>query len=376
MREEAPLYRNEQYDFWALTRFQDVLDALVDWKTYSSSKGDIIEVIRGGEIPYAAMSMISEDPPRHTIHRQMLSRAFTPSAVRQIEDRVRSYARRMLDAQVGSGGFDFVDDFGARIPGMVIAAMLGTPDTDLEELRRLIDAQMHIGSDDPLDRTNFNDLAARVGEYFLEHVRARRKNPSDDLMSTLVTMEVTDEHGVTRKLEELEAVGYMALLSNAGNETTARFIGWVGATLAEYPDQRAKLVTRPDLIANAVDEILRYESPAMALARVVQNDVSLYDQVVPKGSVMVLIHAATGRDQRKFSNPDTLDVERRIDRHLSFGFGSHVCMGAPLARMEGRIVIEEMLTRFPEWEVEWDKTEIVHTGSSVRGYCRLPITVR
>jgi cytochrome P450 len=282
----------------------------------------------------------------------------------------------MLDAQVGSGGFDFVDDFGARIPGMVIAAMLGTPDTDLEELRRLIDAQMHIGSDDPLDRTNFNDLAARVGEYFLEHVRARRKNPSDDLMSTLVTMEVTDEHGVTRKLEELEAVGYMALLSNAGNETTARFIGWVGATLAEYPDQRAKLVTRPDLIANAVDEILRYESPAMALARVVQNDVSLYDQVVPKGSVMVLIHAATGRDQRKFSNPDTLDVERRIDRHLSFGFGSHVCMGAPLARMEGRIVIEEMLTRFPEWEVEWDKTEIVHTGSSVRGYCRLPITVR
>lgn len=240
----------------------------------------------------------------------------------------------------------------------------------------MLDAQMHIEPDAPLDRTNFNDLAAKVGEYFLEYVRARRKKPSDDLMSTLVTMEVTDEHGVTRKLEDTEAVGYMALLSNAGNETTARFIGWVGATLAEYPDQRAKLVARPDLIANAVDEILRYESPAMALARVVQNDVSLYDQFVPKGSVMVLIQAATGRDQRNFPNPDTLDVERPIERHLSFGFGSHVCMGAPLARMEGRIVIEEMLTRFPEWEVDWNKTEIVHTGSAVRGYCRLPITFR
>jgi cytochrome P450 len=165
-------------------------------------------------------------------------------------------------------------------------------------------------------------------------------------------------------------------LSSAGNDTTARHIGWSGATLALYPDQRAKLVAHPEFIPNAVDEILRYEPPSMCLARLVMRDVVWYDQVVPEGAVVVVINAATGRDQRQFPDPDpdTLDVERRIDRHLSFGFGVHVCLGASLARLEGRIAVEEMLKRFPEWDVEWDRTEIVHTGSAIRGYCRLPIT--
>jgi cytochrome P450 len=373
MREEAPLYRNDRHDFWALTRFQDVLDVLVDWKTYSSARGDVIEVIRGGEVPESARSLIAEDPPMHGLHRQMLSRAFTPRAVKRIEDRVRAFAQQVLDERIGSGGFDFVGDFGARIPGMVIAAMLGTPDTDLDEIRRLVDVQLHLDPSAPFDRSNYNNTSARLGEYFLEHARARRRHPTDDMMSALVSMDFTDEHGVTRKLHDMEAVSYIKLLSSAGNETTARFTGWAGAVLAQHPDQRAKLVARPDLIANAVDEILRYEPPAMALGRVVQEDVTWYGETVPAGSVMVVIHAATGRDPRQFPNPDTFDVERQIDRHLSFGFGPHVCMGASLARMEGRILLEEMLARFPAWDVEWSDTDIVHTGSAIRGYCKLPI---
>jgi cytochrome P450 len=372
MREEAPLYRNEQHDFWALTRFQDVLEVLVDWKTYSSAQGDIIELIRGG-VPESSRSLIFEDPPIHDLHRQMLSRAFTPKAVQRIEERVRSFAAQLLDERIGSDGFDFVDDFGARIPGMVIAAMLGTPDSDLDEIRHLVDAQLHLDPGNPLDRSRYNDNAAALAEYFLDHARVRRQAPEDDLMSALVTLEFTDEHGETRLLHEPEAASYLKLLASAGNETTARFTGWAGATLAQYPEQRAKLVAQPDLIPNAVEEILRYEPPSMALARVVQRDVVWHDQVVPEGSALVVITAATGRDPRQFEDPDTLDVERRIERHLSFGFGTHVCMGASLARMEARILLEETLARFTEWDVEWDQTDMVHTGSAVRGYSKLPI---
>jgi cytochrome P450 len=376
MREEAPLYRNDKLDFWALTRFHDVLDVFVDWETYSSARGPILEVIKAPKNAYAE-SMLSEDPPAHTVHRQLVSRTFTPRAIKQIEDRVRAFAQRILDERIGTSGFDFVQDYGARIPSMVIAAMLGTPDSDIERISRLTDAQLHIGPDQQFDRSSFDKAAAELLEYFMEHAVARRKAPADDLMSALVTMEFTDEHGVTRKLTDLEATQYIKLLSGAGNETVARFAGYAGATLAQFPEQRAKLVANPDLIPNAFEEILRYETTSLALARVVTRDVTWYGQVVPEGATMVVVTASTGRDQRQFPDPDpdTLDVERHIDRHLAFGYGTHFCLGASLARLEGRIILEETLSRFPEWDVDWDATDIVHTGSAVRGYSKLPITV-
>jgi cytochrome P450 len=381
MREEAPLYRNDNYDFWALTRFDDVLNVLVDWKTYSSSKGDLLEVIRAPQSEFITDGLLFLDPPRHDMYRHLFSRTFTPRAVKRIEDRVRAFAQELLDERVGSGGFDFVDEYGAQIPAVVIAAMLGTPDSDVAEIRHLSEDQIAQASPpgdrelEEFDRTKNDEVTNRLGEYFMDQVKARRRNPTDDIVSALVAVEFTDEQGVTRKLTDLEACGQISLLSSAGNDTTARHIGWSGATLALYPDQRAKLAARPQLIANAVEEILRYEPPSMALARLVMEDVVWYDQVVPEGAVIVPIHAATGRDPRQFPDPDpdTLDVERRIDRHLSFGFGVHVCLGASLARLEGRIALEEMLKRFPEWDVEWDRTEIVHTGSAIRGYCKLPI---
>jgi cytochrome P450 len=376
MREESPLYRNEQYDFWAVTRFDDVSQVLVDWRTYSSAEGDILEVIRNPVNEYTD-SLIQEDPPLHDIHRHMLSRVFTPRAVRRIEERVRSYARVLLDELHGAVTFDFIEAYGARIPALVIAAMLGTPDEDVDEIRHLTDAQLDVAEGEPLDRATFDEYSARLGEYFMGHVVARRKDPTDDIMSTLVTLDFTDEKGESRHLSDLEACQYIALLSAAGNDTTARFSGWAAASLAEFPEQRAKLVERPDLIPNAVEEILRFEPPSMCLARVVTRDVVWYDEVVPEGAVMVPIHAASGRDQRHFTDPDpdVLDVEREIDRILSFGFGVHVCLGAPLARLEGRIMLEELLARIPEWGVVWDEAEIVHTGSSLRGYSKLPITV-
>jgi cytochrome P450 len=175
MREEAPLYYNDRYDFWAMTRFHDVLGALVDWKTYSSDRGDIIETVRASTIDEYTRSLLSEDPPVHDIHRQLLARTFTPRAVKGIEDRVRGFAQRLLDERIGSAGFDFVDDFGGRIPGMVIAAMLGTPDSDLDEIRRLTDAQLHIEPGKQFDGSSFRENSKKLGEYFDEHAKARRK---------------------------------------------------------------------------------------------------------------------------------------------------------------------------------------------------------
>jgi cytochrome P450 len=374
MREEAPLYRNDTYDFYALTRFQDVLDVLLDWRTFTSTEGPILELIKAAETSEFAEQLETQDPPAHTVRRQMLSRAFTPRAVKRFEDQVRAFAVRILDERVGSGGFDFVDDFGALVPAMVIASMLGTPESDIAEIRRLTDSQLELSDGDASDRTAFNSAADRLGEYFMDRVRACRKHPGDDLTSALVTMEFTDEHGVTRPLTDLEACQYVHILSVAGNETTARFTGWACATLARFPEERAKLVANPDLIANAVEEILRYEPPAMSLGRVATKDVELHGQVVPAGSAVVVVMASAGRDPREYSDPDVFDVERSFDRTMTFGFGIHLCMGASLARMEGRIVVEEMLKRFPTWDVDWDNAEIVHLGSAIRGYRKLPIT--
>jgi cytochrome P450 len=374
MREEAPLYRNDRYDFWALTRFQDVWDALGDWKTYSSAQGDILEIIRSGPLPEHMQSLIMQDPPRHTALRQTLNRAFTPRRVADLEAQVRAFVQKLLDEFVGSSGFDYVADFGAKIPGMVIATMLGTPDAALEEIRRLTDESLHLDEGEATQDRHYR-VAAALREIHRVELEARKTAPQEDLMSALLAAEITEDDRATRHLTDTEMLSFIGLLSAAGNETVAKFVGWAGATLARFPAERAKLVADPELITNGVEEILRFEPPAMALARVTRREVTLYDEIVPEGSAVVLVTAATGRDRLVFEDPDRLDVARPVERHLSFGFGAHVCLGAWLARLQARIVLEETLLRFPEWDVDWDACEIVHTGSSVRGYSKLPIRV-
>lgn len=374
MRDEAPLYRNDQHDFWAMTRFSDVLNGLTDWKTFSSKRGDQLEIIKGEPDPASENMILSMDPPRHLLMRKLLSRAFTPRAVNDLTSVIREITCELLDRHVGSSGFDFVTDFGAKLPGMVIAVMLGVPAEDREHIRQLSD-DLIARDEGQTGLDNYNRVLGELGAYFYGKVLERRANPTEDLISALLAAEITTGEGTVRRLNDEEAVAYSTLLAVAGNETTAKLLGWVGACLARFPGERAKLIDRSGLIPNAIEEVLRYESPSLSLGRVVQRDVTLYDQVVPQGSVMVFIQAATGRDERQFDEPDRFDVNRKIDRHLAFAFGPHVCLGAPLARLEGRIAVEETLKRFPEWDVEWDGCEIVHTGSAVRGYSKLPIRV-
>ena len=375
MREEAPLYYNERHEFYALSRYEDVRSTYVDWKNYSSAQGDIYEIIHGGMTEFTVNNMISEDPPLQHLHRSTVNRAFTPKAVKIIEDRVRRFAISAIDEAKAAGEFDMIRDVGGRVAGSAIGGMLGVPDDELPMVLALTDSLLDgFEPGDGHDTTGWKEASNRQGEYYLGLLNERRANPTDDILSGLATLVFKDEHGVERALTDAEVLGNVMLLTGGGYETMARYTGWVGATLAQFPDQRAKLVERPELIPNAVEELLRFQPPSHANARVSTEDVEWYGRTVPAGSTFLLIPAAAGRDERQYPDPDVFDVEREVERHLAFGFGTHYCLGAPLAKMEGRIVLEEILKVVPEWDVDWDGAEFIHAGSAVRGFAKLPVT--
>jgi cytochrome P450 len=370
LREERPLYRNERYDFYALSRFDDVERCLTDWKTYSSAKGTILELIKSGmEIPPG--SIIFEDPPLHDLHRGLLSRVFTPRKMKAIEPEIREFCARSLDPLVGAGGFDFIGDLGAQMPMRTIGMLLGIPERDQEAIRDHIDAGLRLADGTMPDmRERFG--SATVTNSFEEYIDWRAEHPSDDLMTELLQGEFDDEDGTRRTLTRAEVLGYVNLLAAAGNETTTRLIGWTGKVLAEHPDQRRHLVSHRDGIPGAIEELLRFEPPSPVQARYVTRDVEHHGQVVPAGSALLLLNGSANRDDRRFPDGDRFDIHRRIDHHLSFGQGAHFCLGAALARLEGRIALDEVLARFPSWEVDWDHAVQART-STVRGWEKLPV---
>ena len=370
LRDERPLYHNERYDFYALSRFEDVERSLVDWRTYSSARGTVLELIKSGmEVPRG--SIIFEDPPDHDLHRGLLSRVFTPRKMGAIEPKVREFCARCLDPLVGTGRFDFIRDLGAQMPMRTIGMLLGIPEQDQEALRDRIDEGLRLDEGTMPD----GDLDTRgldQSEVFAEYIDWRADHPSDDLMTELLRAEFEDATGTRRRLTRDELLGYITLLAAAGNETTTRLIGWTGKVLAEHPDQRRRLVEDRSLVPNAIEELLRFEPPSPVQARYVTRDVEHHGQPVPEGSAMLLLNASGNRDERKFSDPDRFDIHRTIDHHLAFGYGTHFCLGAALARLEGRVALDEVLTRFPAWEVDWDNAVQART-STVRGWESLPV---
>jgi len=371
LRDERPLYYNERYDFFALSRFDDVERALVDWRTYSSAKGSVLEVIKSGmEIPPG--SIIFEDPPDHDLHRGLLSRVFTPRKMAAIEPKVREFCARSLDPLVGSGGFDFIADLGAQMPMRTIGMLLGIPEEDQEALRDQIDEGLRL-SEGTMPEADFNRRTFDQASSMEEYITWRAEHPSDDVMTELLRAEFEDVTGTRRRLTHEEVLNFVNLLAAAGNETTTRLIGWTGKVLAEHPDQRAQVVAQRDLVANTIEEVLRFEAPSPVQARYVTTDVEHHGEVVPAGSAVLLLNGSANRDERKFPDGDRFDIHRKIDHHQSFGYGIHFCLGAALARLEGRVALDEVLTRFPTWEVDWDNAVQART-STVRGWERLPVT--
>ena len=368
LREEAPLYYNEEYDFYAVSRYADVERGLVDRETYISSRGGILELIKAN-IQMPPGILIFEDPPVHTVHRGLLSRVFTPKKMNALEPQIREFCAHSLDPLVGAGGFDFVADLGAQMPMRVIGMLLGIPEDDQAAIRDSVDDSLRTREGKPMKPVGDKFV---TGEAFAEYVDWRADHPADDLMTELLHAEFEDETGTTRRLTRQEVLTYVHVVAGAGNETTTRLIGWAGKVLAEHPDQRRELVGDPSLVPNAIEELLRYEPPAPHVARYVATDVEQYGQTVPEGSAILFLVGAANRDDRRFPDGDRFDIHRVVGQHLTFGYGAHFCLGASLARLEGRIALEELLKRFPEWDVDYEHAKLAPT-STVRGWESLPV---
>jgi len=371
LREEAPIYHNERYDFWALTRHEDVQKALVNWQVFSSSRGDLLDILRAKiELPKGVVMW--EDPPLHTTHRGILSRVFTPKRMAQLEDQVRAYCIRCLDPLVGTAGFDIITELASMLPMRVIGMLLGIPEQDQVAVRNRTDRDLRTRPGQPMVIVEEEVV---TGEQFADYIDWRAEHPSDDLMTILLNAEFEDETGETRSLTRQEVLTYTSVLAGAGNETTGRLIGWLAKVLAEHPDQRRLVVEDRSLLQNVIEETLRFEPTGHANARYVTEDIEYYGTTMPAGSAVLLIMASANRDPRRFDEPDRYDILRKDVQHLTFGYGLHFCLGTHLARLEGRVALDELLNRWTEWEVDFSGIKLAST-STVRGWERLPIIVR
>jgi cytochrome P450 len=369
MREEAPLYYNDRYNFYALSRYEDVERELHNWETYRSGRGTTADILFNNiEVPPGIL--LFEDPPLHDLHRKLLSRVFTPRRMLAVESLVREFCTRELDPLVGAGGFDFIADLGAMMPMRTIGYLLGIPEDHQTSIR-----DRNSAFNDTAKRREPGEVSQKIFEetimMFGEFIEWRAEHPSDDLMTELLAAEIDEPDGTRRPLSRTEVLAYTAMIAGAGNETTTRLIGFMAQLLSDHPDQRSELAADPSLIPGAVEETLRYEPPSPVQARYAARDAEHYGRVVPEGSFMLLLNASANRDERQFPDPDRFDIHRR-GSHLSFGQGLHFCLGSALARLEARVAFEEVLKRWPDWEVDYANAERAHTAS-VRGWARLPV---
>lgn len=369
LRDEAPLYYNEKYGFYALSRYDDVAGALANWDDFRSGRGTIPEILFAGmEIPPGII--LFEDPPIHDLHRRVLAKVFTRRRMMAVEPLVRRFCAAALDSLTGRSGFDVITDLGALVPMRTIGYLLGFPESAQQGIRDNTDQHLTLaeGQLHELDPDAFHQTNDLISDY----IDWRARHPSDDLMTELLHAEIDDADG-RRRLTRTEVLTYTNTIAGAGNETATRLIGFQTQLLAEHPDQLADVVADRSLIPHVIEEALRYEAPSPVQARYVARDVELHGQLVREGSSMLLLNGSANRDPRHFPAADRFDI-RRTQTHLSFGHGLHFCLGAALARLEGQVVLDEMLNRWTSWDVDHANAERAHT-TSVRGWGRLPIRV-
>jgi cytochrome P450 len=375
LRDEAPLYYNEQFAFYAVSRYTDVARVLSERETFISGKGMTYEILKacvdmGLTMPDGLF--ICEDAPQHTMHRSLVSRLFTPRAVNSLEPQIRDLTREVLAPVANLPRFDFMAEVANRIPIRVIGMLLGLPKADQAELHGIFHQNLHADSTSP-DGDALSGIV-ECAAWFDRYLDERAERPTDDVMTQLLHMELTDETGATRKLRRDEILTYLTLIASAGADTTAMALGWAIKALGENPDQRKILMEDRTLMPNAVEEIIRYEAVSYHASRFVAHDVELHGQTVPAGSAMVVLPPAANRDERQFPNPDDFDIRRAGGQNFSFGFGPHFCLGASLARLELRVAIDVILDTLPSWTVDAGTSSMV-SGINTRGWERLTVEV-
>lgn len=372
LRDEAPLWRNEKYNYWVLSRFDDVLKASLDWETFSSAFGTVLELMT--EEPGQWTLMINNDPPYHDQLRKVVAHQFTPAKVNEFEREIREIVIGYAEPLVGRSEFDFVQDYGRWIPMDVISSVLGIPVEDRRKINQWADDSLFREENDAGQTQRGMEAMNAVHNYFRAILKERRENPQDDFLTELTHAEIAVDDGSTRPFSDRESFDFMMLLSLAGNETVARLLSNAGVLLARYPEQRQKLRDDPALIPRAVEELLRYDPPSPIQFRRVMKEVEIHGMTLKPGDNVALLTAAATRDDRQWDNPEVFDVERAPRRHVTFGYGPHTCLGASLARLESRIALEELLARVGDWTV--DEAGLVRTRTStVRGYSHVPVKI-
>jgi len=368
LRDEAPVYHNEQMNFWALSRFDDVWDAHLDFDTFSSAWGQTLE-----KVMTPLPMMISLDPPKHTRVRQLVSKVFTPRRIGELEPTVRKITRDRLEGLETGDQIDLFERLASVMPMDVISAMLGVPEEDRDHVRLATNAMMHRESGSLEIPDSARQASNQVHEYFVGFIKERQARPQDDLISALIGAELRDvESGEMTSLSFEELLGFCLLLGSAGHETTARLICNSAVTLFRNADQRAELARDPNLMPNAVEELLRVDPPSQVQGRWSTKSWTRHGVTIPEDVRVLLLTGAAHRDERQFDDPDRFDIHRKLDRTVHFGQGHHLCIGKSLARQECRVAFEELLARFPDYEVDEANLEWSH-NNNVRGYAKVPM---
>ncbi|MCV7380429.1 cytochrome [Mycobacterium alsense] len=374
MREEAPVYYSERYDFYALSRHADVAAAFKDFETYSSAYGVDLGMVRTGQKVPAKM-IISLDPPEHRHMRSLVNKVFTPRAISALKAMVTEQIEHFL-AAADPDEFDVVQDFSALFPVEVITRMLGVPAENRQKVRLWIDELLHREPGQIEMSDAGNQAMAHSWVMYYELIRQRRAEPQDDMISSLIAAEIEREDGETTRLRGSEIAGFATLLGGAGAETVTKLIGNAAVVFARNPEQWRKLLDDRSKIPAAVEELLRYEAPSQYNVRRSMKDVVLHGVTIPAGKPVFLIGGSANRDPDAWTDPDVFDIDRdRAEaQNLGFGYGIHSCLGAALARMESAIALEKLLDRMPRYEVLWDRCKRV-SMQNVAGWSHVPVRV-
>ena len=372
LRESAPVYQNEERGFWALSLHADVTSAFRDSGRFSNRFGVSLDPLAYGPDAEQVMSFLAMDPPRHTRMRAIVSKGFTPRRVADLEPSICRLAEKHLDAALAQGGgeFDFVSDFAGLIPMDVISEMIGVPETDRIELRRLADLLVHREEGLQDVPPAGIDAGLKLITYFQELIRQRRARPATDLTSALLDADIDGD-----RLSDDEVTSFLLLLVVAGNETTTKMLANAWYWAWHFPEVKARVLDEPGHAARWVEETVRYDNSTQMLARVAARDIELHGTTILEGSPVLLLIGSANRDGSVFSNPDAYDPSRDTSKMVSFGSGRHFCMGASLARLEGRIALETLARRVGDYEVDERTASRVHS-INVRGFASLPTSVK
>ncbi|GAA3703128.1 cytochrome P450 [Gordonia hankookensis] len=372
MREEAPVYHSEEYDFYALSRHADVAPAYRDFETYSSARGIDLATVREGKIP-PHKSIIVLDPPEHRHMRRLVSKVFTPRAIAELKDMAAEQIDRFL-AAVDPDGFDMVHDFSALFPIEIISRMLGVPEDSRTQVRLWTDdlLQREVGQME-MSEVGFNAVV-ELARFYYGLAADRRKNPRDDMITKLTRAQIERDDDEPPTLSNMEIAMFASLLGGAGAETVAKLIGGAPVTFSRFPDQWKKLQEDRTKIPDAVEELLRFESPNQYNVRYSMKEVTLHGVTIPAGKPVFLMLGSANRDPDAFTDADTFDIDRDRSeaQNLAFGLGIHSCLGAALARMESAIALERILDFMPEFEVDIDNCTRV-SMQNVAGYDHVPV---